>query len=570
MKLFKAILFFMLIASAVPTVLLGYLAFSSNRDKLVTQAQELAEERVTRLRLQISNLMGETRRAVESAADGFTTGDDESRRRSLAALLSAHDEIHIVTVLNPAGARIPGLRAFRAGDRTPEDLARHEDAAREALAGDAVGASYSQPYRVSDATPAVTLTVPLQDVARGRWGYLAAEVSLSRLQGLVSGSRFGARGIAFVVDQRGRVLAHPDGADMAVSASPTVREFLTYKTALAAGTAHVREFSQEGLLGACATLGDLRWGVIAEQPVGDAYLIVRRMLQQIAMGLAIALALALALAATFSRMVTRPIRGFAEGAMKIARGVFGVEVHVKAKNELGELASTFNYMSKQLQAYDAETRGLYESLERGYLETLLALANAIDSKDAYTRGHSQRVGEVAADIGRELGLTPREVKNLLYGGILHDIGKIGIVEQILGKQTKLTSEEMTVMREHPSIGAQIVEPVSVLRDVLPAVRNHHERWDGGGYPDALKGEQIPLIARIVSCADTWDACTSDRPYQKAMITERALQIMRGLVGTALDPKVVDALERVIRKKQERGERVTMAEDPPAPKAAANQ
>jgi putative nucleotidyltransferase with HDIG domain len=568
MKLFKTILFLMLIASAVPTGLLGYLAFKSNRDKLVTQAQELAEERVSRLRLQISNLLGETRRAAESAAADFPIRDDESARRSIAALLSARDEVRVATVFDLAGARRPGLQAFRGGDRTPEDLAEHDEAAHSALALDPVAASFSPPYLVSDGFPAVTLTVPLRDAVHGgRTGFLAVEISLARLQSLVAGSRFGARGIAFVVDQKGRVIAHPDGSRLQSSTSPTVREFLAYRSALAGGTARVREFSPEGVLGACANLGELPWGVIAEQPVDDAYLVVRRMLEQISLGLAIALAIAILLATGFSRMVTRPIRGFTEGAMKIARGVFGVEVDVKTKNELGELASTFNYMSKQLQAYDSETRGLYESLERGYLETLIALANAIDSKDPYTRGHSQRVGELAAEIGKEMGLTPRTVKNLLYGGILHDIGKIGIVEHILGKQTKLTNDEMAVMREHPSIGASIVEPVSVLSEVLPAVRNHHERWDGTGYPDGLKAEKIPMVARVVSCADVWDACTSDRPYSKAVPVDRALEIMRGLGNTSLDPKVVDALERVIQKKLARGERVTMAEDAVAAVAA---
>jgi putative nucleotidyltransferase with HDIG domain len=229
---------------------------------------------------------------------------------------------------------------------------------------------------------------------------------------------------------------------------------------------------------------------------------------------------------------------------------------VRTRNELGDLAQTFNYMSQQLMAYDAETRGLYKSLEEGYLETIVALANSIDSKDSYTRGHSQRVGEMAAEIGREMGLPELDVRHLLYGGILHDIGKIGVIEPILCKRSRLTDEEMAVMREHPAMGATIIDGVSVLRPVMAAVRNHHERWDGNGYPDKLAGDAIPLIARIVNCADTWDACTSTRPYQKAMPPEKALEIVRKLSGTQLDPKVVDALERVVHRKQARGERVS--------------
>jgi putative nucleotidyltransferase with HDIG domain len=205
-------------------------------------------------------------------------------------------------------------------------------------------------------------------------------------------------------------------------------------------------------------------------------------------------------------------------------------------------------MSKQLEAYDLETKRLYESLEKGYLETIIALANSIDSKDAYTRGHSQRVGDIAVEIGRELGMTERELKHLHYGGILHDIGKIGIVESILCKQSTLTSDEMVIMRDHPLIGDQIVQPISFLGEVRAAVRNHHERWDGNGYPDKLKGDQIPIVARIVNCADTFDACTSTRPYQKALPLEKAMAVMESLRGAQLDPNVLDALRRVVEKR----------------------
>jgi putative nucleotidyltransferase with HDIG domain len=205
-------------------------------------------------------------------------------------------------------------------------------------------------------------------------------------------------------------------------------------------------------------------------------------------------------------------------------------------------------MSQQLMASSQENQALYESLEKGYLQTIVALANSLDSKDAYTRGHSQRVGDLSMEIGRELGLTETEVKLSQYGGILHDIGKIGIVESILFKQSHLTDEEMRVMRQHPVIGDTIVQPVGFLKSVRAAVRNHHERWDGTGYPDGLKGDDIPLMARIVNCADTFDACTSTRPYHKALPMDQAMDILEGLRGTQLDPKVVDALHRVVRKK----------------------
>src|SRR5690606_4298280 len=215
----------------------------------------------------------------------------------------------------------------------------------------------------------------------------------------------------------------------------------------------------------------------------SAYLPVTQLQRQLVWVLLGALAVAAALAALFSRYLTRPIERFRSGAMELAKGSFGVQVEAKQKNELGDLARTFNYMSQQLVAYDAENRGLYKSLEDGYLETIVALANSIDSKDSYTRGHSQRVADISVEIGRELGLTDLELRQLRYGGILHDVGKIGIVDAILCKQARLTDEEMEVMRGHPEIGDQIIGPVSFLAPVRAAVRSHHERWDGSGYPD---------------------------------------------------------------------------------------
>ena len=255
----------------------------------------------------------------------------------------------------------------------------------------------------------------------------------------------------------------------------------------------------------------------------------------------------------------KPVRASIDGALEIARGNFGAQVPVEGKNELSDLAHTFNFMSLELARYDGENKELIERLEKGYVQTIVALANSIDSKDRYTRGHSQRVGDLAMEVGKELGLDGKALDDLRYGGILHDIGKIGAPEHILLKKDRLTDDEMKVMREHPKAGAQIVAPVGFLAGVLPAVESHHERWDGAGYPKGLKADEIPLIARIVTAADTWDACTSTRPYSKAMGNAEAIDVIRNLSGAQLDPKVADALVRVIENKMKR--------QTPAPTAA---
>jgi len=256
-------------------------------------------------------------------------------------------------------------------------------------------------------------------------------------------------------------------------------------------------------------------------------------------------------AALVARSVTRPIAECVRGALEIARGRFGRQVQVSTRNEIGDLAYTFNHMSRELASYDTENRRLIQALEQGYLDTIRSLASAIDAKDPYTRGHSHRVAALAVEIGRELNLSPEALQSLEYGGVLHDIGKIGMPDAILAKATQLTDDERDLARTHPRIGSEIVAGVSFLAAAAPAIRNHHERWDGTGYPDGLAGEAIPLVARIVNAADTWDACTSTRPYQKAYPVDEALEIVARLRGTQLDPAVHDALVAVVRKRQDR-------------------
>ncbi len=146
-------------------------------------------------------------------------------------------------------------------------------------------------------------------------------------------------------------------------------------------------------------------------------------------------------------------------------------------------------------------------------DIILTLAVAIEAKDTYTKGHSERVSALSAEFARHLGLSEKEIVNIRKGGILHDIGKIGLSENILHKKTPLTSEEKEAIRKHPVVGAEICKPLYSLRQILPVIRSHHERWDGKGFPDGLRGEEIPFIARVVNIADTFDAMLSARPYR---------------------------------------------------------
>ncbi|MBU1105864.1 MAG: GAF domain-containing protein [Candidatus Riflebacteria bacterium] len=195
-----------------------------------------------------------------------------------------------------------------------------------------------------------------------------------------------------------------------------------------------------------------------------------------------------------------------------------------------------------ISLYNAQ---LYEDLEASYLSAVRALANSIDAKDAYTRGHSERVAHYSMEIGRTMGFSPAEIKNLHIGALLHDIGKIGISEAIINKDSKLTDAEYQEIKTHPARGASIIEPAKFLREKVPLIKYHHERYDGKGYPDGLKGEAIPLMARIVCAADSFDAMTSKRAYRDIMPLDEARQELLRCSGTQFDPRIVSAFLEVL-------------------------
>jgi putative nucleotidyltransferase with HDIG domain len=186
-----------------------------------------------------------------------------------------------------------------------------------------------------------------------------------------------------------------------------------------------------------------------------------------------------------------------------------------------------------------ENARLFESLEEIYIEVITALASAIDARDAYTHGHSQRVTDFAVNIAEAMGMAAAEVDIIRNAGILHDVGKIGIKEDILKKPGRLTEEERKEMEYHPFIGTKILQSVKLLEPVLPLVYHHHERYDGAGYPDGLKGDDIPLGARVLSVADAFESMTSDRPYRKALPLEDAIAELRHCSGGQFDPIIVE-------------------------------
>jgi putative nucleotidyltransferase with HDIG domain len=191
----------------------------------------------------------------------------------------------------------------------------------------------------------------------------------------------------------------------------------------------------------------------------------------------------------------------------------------------------------------------HQELRTAYIQTIRALAEAIDAKDAYTRGHSERVAVYSSRLAREMGLRKEMIERVYFSGLLHDVGKIGVPDAIITKPDRLTEAEYLEIQKHPEIGAKILEPVEFLQHITPCVRHHHEWFDGSsrGYPAGLRGDQIPLPSRVILVCDTVEAMTSDRPYRKAMPLETVVRELHKYAGSQFDPTCVEAFLRLLER-----------------------
>ena len=248
----------------------------------------------------------------------------------------------------------------------------------------------------------------------------------------------------------------------------------------------------------------------------------------------------LAIGFWLARRITRPVQHLVEATRLVSAGDLDHRAVVTTHDEIGELTESFNQMTHSLKEKSASLKATMSQLQDTYLMTIEALAAAVEARDPYTHGHTRRVEEYAVMMAKSLGGDEPEISALRRASVLHDIGKIGIEDVILRKQGRLEPDEEIRMQKHPIIGVDMLKGIDFLDPVLPLVRHHHERWDGNGYPDQLRADEIPLGARILAVADALDAMTSDRSYRAARTFEYAkTEILKGS-ATHFDPEVVTA------------------------------
>lgn len=294
------------------------------------------------------------------------------------------------------------------------------------------------------------------------------------------------------------------------------------------------------VLASIAPVGEPPWGVLVERDRDLAFASVSSMVRDTLFWSAVVLAGSLLLGLFFARRLAEPIAGLARQTRAISGGQYGALVPVTGTAEIAHLSENFNKMSLSIRDAFAEVERRAQENKELFINSIRALAQAIDAKDPYTRGHSERVAAYAETIAAEMGLPPDEVEKVKLSGLLHDVGKIGVDDRIIRKPTALTEEEFELMKTHPVKGAAIMSAIPQLADVIPGMKYHHEKWQGGGYPEGLKGEEIPLQARIVTVADTFDAMTTTRPYQKAMELQFVVDRIRQFAPSRFDPRIVEA------------------------------
>ncbi|HEX4074298.1 MAG TPA: HD domain-containing phosphohydrolase [Candidatus Acidoferrales bacterium] len=417
--------------------------------------------------------------------------------------------------------------------------------------------SISEPFALGrDNHPALVMSVPL--LSDGQFaGMFAAVVSLDKLQSRLRDASVRDR-VVYIVNAHGQIVAYPDTRDMVpgrnvASTSPLAKQVAALPQDLRA--TQTTNFQLPGadkrhpieMIGTYSTIPELRWAVIAQRSLDDARIDagVAELTNEALRFVVGVMFASLLIGYIFAVGITRPIRGLVESTRAISRAEFHERVEVRGAAEISELAETFNSMAGHIEQYVDQLKAAAEQNRELFLGSIRMLAAAIDEKDPYTRGHSGRVAKYSIILGDGLGLSAEDLDRLRIAALLHDVGKIGVDDRVLKKPGKLTDEEFELMKQHTVKGANIMRPVSQLKDMLPGIELHHERMDGQGYPYGLQGDQIPIMARIIAVADTFDAITTNRPYQSAMDLEYALERIRSLSVTRFDPKVVEALESAI-------------------------
>jgi len=552
------ILSVLMLVSVVPMYFYSQQMIAMNRDRLKTNemmlqntiTRSLADnisERQATVRLMLNNLSS----AIQIASGGDLSGNHVSApelRALVENFVSSSDNLVYSTLLN---SQAKGISAGRIAPDAflQRELERAFSAARDGRIynGDALTAYGGK-------TPRTIMLISTPIMAGGHFiGMLGAVVDLQflirRMQEVSTGGLD-----TYVVDRQGRLVAgikpeYATGQEM--TNLDIVKNFV--EQGGKAQFVATKEFNisngrqTESMLGTYSPVPSLEWAVIAQKPQREAYRGIYEMQRTAGLLALLAVLMSVGISSYAARKITHPIQVLTDTSRAIARGEFSQRVQLTSRTEIGELAQTFNTMSEDLERFVDDLKRAAEENRALFMNSIQMLAGAVDEKDPYTRGHSDRVTRYSVLLATEMGLENEFIEKVRISAQLHDVGKIGIEDRVLKKPGALTPEEYEIMKTHTTKGANILRPVKQLAEMIPGIELHHESLDGRGYPYGLKGEQIPLMARIIAVADTFDAITTNRPYQAAHDHAYAVRIISSLADKRFDPKAVAALTTVFHR-----------------------
>ncbi|MEO8572351.1 MAG: HD domain-containing phosphohydrolase [Pyrinomonadaceae bacterium] len=552
----------LLLVGLVPLVLTGW--FLSQRSAKELRAVEnryqiqLVQEKARQIEMfgqHHSDLVRGLAKALELASgpEVFSSPHTEEK---LGATLRENPSL-LALYLKPATGE--PLALFRPNSLNRADTETVSEAALKTLTTQSL--VVGQPQKLTQTGEAIfTFASPVE--ANGQTiASVVAIVSLREIARSVVGTQSTSEAdlwkaglpIIFVVNQSGRAVFHPDSSlvdsQRSLANLKIVGEWQQSNAQIQSGLVpFTADFdgSSYDMIGAYSTVrfgNDMSLGVITMQDERKALASVGEMKTQTwLISLAFA-CVAMLVGSLAARTLTAPLMKLSTAAGHVAAGDFSTRVETRNITEIGTLGESFNTMSDKIEEHVARLAKAAQENRELFVGTVKALAAAIDGKDKYTRGHSERVARISVAIGKQLGLASEELETLRISALLHDVGKIAIDDSILKKPAALTSEEFEIMKTHPQKGYKIMSQIPAMKEFLPGMYMHHEMVNGQGYPQGLTDKQIPLQAKIVSVADTFDAMTIDRPYQKGMLLPEALERIKGLVGSRYDPSVVNALIR---------------------------
>ncbi|HEY6931410.1 MAG TPA: HD domain-containing phosphohydrolase [Thermoanaerobaculia bacterium] len=544
-RLFVLLCGALVLASIVPLLVSDGVLIRRNRRTLETLEEKYLTRSSSALAEHVEAFYASARQGLEAAADSLRlsqqlTGKDPFTSPEVPTILGSvlGDRRPLVAL---RAFNFDGQGSFIGPDvHLPEvelEFRRGFESARD-------GATYEgAPFDLPPLGPVAVLALPVVGDRGARIGVVEALVSWKPIaeefrdeaKREVRVTLIGREGKAiFPLDQSG-----------SRRASSLVSDFVRFP----ARVTRSEESAGSAVLASIAPVGQPPWGVLVERDRKLAFASVTQMVRDTLIWSAIAAGFAIILGFVFARRISNPIARLADKTRAISEGAYGATVQVGGAAEIAALSDSFNRMSASIKAAFIEVQKRAQENRELFINSIRALAEAIDAKDPYTRGHSERVATYAAAIAVEMGLPADDVERVRLSALLHDVGKIGVDDRIIRKPTALSEDEFEAMKTHPIKGAAIMSAIPQLSDVIPGMKYHHEKWGGGGYPEGLKGEQIPLQARIVTVADTFDAMTTTRPYQKAMEIAFVISRIQSLVGSRFEPSVVDAFMRAYEKRR---------------------